>query len=107
MTMRHLTRDGKQVYETESLPGCNQIMVSFSVFTLPEHRGKGMGINHMMERLRHYKKLEYDVVICTVNVDNSVQRRILKQTGWEPAFVFNSTRTGNMIHLWYRHLVDV
>ena len=98
MSMRFANEFG--ACEVTTLPGCPQVAVSHSVFVRPEHRGKGHGSGNHLARLKRYKELHYDCVICTVAATNVREQAILKKNGWKCLSEFHSTNTGHGVQIW-------
>ncbi len=59
-----------------------QIGIFHNVYIKREHRGKGIGSKFHKHRLEAAKRYGYSTVICTVNVDNVVELRILEKNNW-------------------------
>ena len=84
--------------EIDSLPGCSQIGVSHSVFCPPEHRTKGAGTEANRRRLTLMKAdYGYDYALCTVDLSNHAQLRILAANGWTQLDSFLSSKTGHKV----------
>lgn len=88
--------------EITSLPGCSQIAVSHSVFVPVKSRGTGLGKAAHSKRLKVIKDLGYDVAICTVDLSNIAQVKILQANGWKCAFMFNSSKTSNDVGIFVK-----
>lgn len=89
------------VGEIDTLPGCSQVCVSHSVFLPPHHRGDGLGTEANKSRQQiAFEQLNYDMMLCTVDADNKVQKAILKHNGWKYLEFFKSRKTGHMVELW-------
>lgn len=89
--------------EVTSLPGCGQIAVSHGVYAPPALRGNGFGHKAHNARLLELKRLGYDAVICTMDLSNCAQLRILEAHGWHIAGIpFKSSKTGHSIQMWMR-----
>jgi hypothetical protein len=90
--------------ELTSLPGCSQIVVSHDVF-VPNHlRGNGLGKLSHFDRLDQMRTLGYDVAMCTANLSNAAQLHILEGSDWLRVFQFKSSKTGNDVGVFMKHL---
>lgn len=83
--------------EIDSLPGCSQIAVIHSAFVDPEMRNKGYGRSNNTERLNKCHDLGYDMALCTVDLSNKNQLKILKKNGWMILTKFKSRKTGHTV----------
>ena len=92
------------VGEITTLPGNSQIAVSHSVYLPPQLRGKGWGRKAHDARLKEAKRLGYQLLLCTVVVDNEPQIKLLREFGWSLCAGFCSKKTGNDVQLWSYHL---
>lgn len=90
------------VGEIDDLPGCSQIAVSHSVFALKKGAGQGRQANE--QRLNIMAELGYDYTLCTSNLTNGPQRTILESNGWTLLASFTSSKTGNLVGVWGRHV---
>lgn len=90
--------------EIDNLPGCSQVAVFHSVFVREQDRGKGIGRSAHAFRLQEAKDLGYNLVMCTVNEKNIAEIKILKEYGWKEATSFDSTKTGNSVLLFTKHI---
>lgn len=95
---------GGVIGEIDNLPGCSQIAVFHSVFVLPGLRGKGLGKQAHAERLVEAENLGYDVAMCTAQLSNEPQIRILEENKWERVHVFTSKKTGNAVGIFIKEL---
>lgn len=91
-------------YELNPFPGCNQLTVSNHAFIAPEFRGKGLGDIQHKQRLHTAKVLGYDYMICTVNSENEVEKKILVKNNWVRLDTFRNSETGNNVEIWGRVL---
>lgn len=91
-------------YELNSFPGSNQIVVSNHAFIYPEYRGKGQGQIQHANRLAMATSLGYDVIVCTVNAKNDVEKHILRKNHWHQTHCFVSTETDNGLEVWFKTL---
>ena len=91
------------VGEISSCPGNSQIAVSHGVFNT--NKGNGAATQANAERLAHLKEvLGYDYALCTVCEDNDAQLHILYQNQWEYLDSFKSSKTGNTVLIYGKHL---
>lgn len=91
--------------EIDSLPGCTQIGVSHSVFCPPEHRNKGRGTEANKRRLTAMKvDYGYDYALCTVDMNNAAQVRVLAANGWKCLSMFTSSKTGHLVGIYGKPL---
>lgn len=89
------------VGELDTLPGCSQIAVSHSVFLPPDRRGNKIGtLANKSRQDTAFDELNYDMMICTIDQANIVQRSILVTNGWECLASFKSRKTGHTVELW-------
>jgi RimJ/RimL family protein N-acetyltransferase len=87
--------------EIDSLPGCSQVAVFHSVFN-PGEKAKGVGRLAHDARLQEAHHLGYDVAMCTVNMENIPQLRILEKAGWTNVTSFKSSKTGHTVGVFFR-----
>lgn len=59
-----------------------QIGIFHDVYIEREHRGKGIGSQFHKDRLEFAKREGYKTVVCTVNIHNKVEQRILEKNNW-------------------------
>ncbi len=64
---------------------------SSNVYIHPDHRGKGLGLRFLRDRMAVWKALGLSAVFCSVNTENAVQRRLLVRAGWHRHFDINNT----------------
>ncbi|TXH41957.1 MAG: hypothetical protein E6Q97_36520 [Desulfurellales bacterium] len=91
-------------YSLDNLPGCSQVCVSHDLFFESEHRGKGNGKRRHTDRLDAIKELGYDYALCTVDLKNAAQIRILTEAGWQCLAGFISSKTGNHVRIYGRRI---
>lgn len=96
--------NGVATYEIDSLPGCSQVAVSHAMFIAPEFRGQHRSYEEGARRIQQLEALEYDYALATVDLTNRAQIKQLIKNGWTCLNVFNSSRTGNAIGIYGRHL---
>ena len=91
--------------EIDTLPGCTQVAISHGVFVPIPKRGQGAGKAAQASRLSVLKEgLGYDYAVCTVNLANAAQLKILTDAGWEHLTSFSSSKTGNNVAIFGRLL---
>lgn len=91
--------------EIDTLPGCTQVAISHGVFVPLGERGKGKGKAAQAARLSVLKEgLGYDYAICTVDLKNEVQLKVLTEAGWSYLTSFPSSKTGNNVAIFGRQL---
>lgn len=90
--------------EIDNLPGCSQVAVFHSVFVLPDERGQRKGINAHVDRILEAERLGYDAAICTVNLANKAQLRILEEHQWKCVHQFTSLKTENRVGIFVRDI---
>lgn len=100
--MRYGNENGS--YSIVELPGCAQIAVSVHSFVYPQRRGKGNGKLEHARRLKVIKRLGYDVVLCTVNLGNSREVKILNGAGWTMLTSFKSSSSQNEVGIFSKHI---
>lgn len=87
--------------EVDSLPGCSQVAVSHAVYVPMELRGKGLGKQANDSRLQFLKEhLGYDYTLCTVDMANEAQIKILIGNGWRFLDNFRSSKTGHLVGIY-------
>ena len=68
----------------DQLPGDESgIAIMSGVYIPPDQRGDGIGSKQHEERLQWLKENGFEAVLCTVNIGNKPQLKILKKNGWE------------------------
>lgn len=102
--MRIVDSSGYVFGELSTLLGCSQIVVSHDVFVSPAKRDQGLGNRAHIERLKYMRSLGYDYAICTVNMENKYQVKILETNDWDKLSEFYSTKTGHTVGLFGRKL---
>jgi hypothetical protein len=95
---------GGVIGEIDNLPGCSQVAVFHSVFVPPKERGVGNGRIAHAERLVEAEHLGYDLCICTAQLSNTAQIRILESYNWTKIKEFTSTKTGNLVGVFIKDL---
>jgi RimJ/RimL family protein N-acetyltransferase len=91
--------------EVDNLPGSSQVAVFHSAFVKPELQNKGYGSLAHEDRLLTAKhELGYDYALCTVDVSNAKQIKILVGFGWKELDTFKSSKTGHTVALYGRGL---
>jgi L-amino acid N-acyltransferase YncA len=91
------------VGEIDSLPGCSQVAVFHSVFN-PTERQKGRGKIAHQARLDKARYLGYNLAVCTVDLNNVAQLKILESFGWKQAEIFCSSKTGHRVGLFTKEI---
>ncbi len=89
--------------EIDSLPGCSQVAVFHSVFN-PGEKAKGVGRIAHDARLHEAHQLGYDAAMCTVNMENIPQLRILEKAGWKNVHSFKSIKTGHTVGIFVKEI---
>lgn len=102
--MRTVDASGFVFGELDSLPGCSQIVVSHSVFSVSPVKGNGSGKKAHAERLAYMRSLGWDYALCTVNSENKAQLAILKRFQWKHLDSFTSDKTGHLVYLYGKAL---
>lgn len=100
--MRYVDSSGFVFGEVDSLPGCSQVAVSHSVFSVSKLPRAGSKAH--AERLAYLRSLGYDYVLCIVNSTNAKQLSILKRFQWKPLDTFTSDKTGHFVCLYGKAL---
>lgn len=88
--------------EITTMPGCTQIGVSHGVFS--RVRGSGMAVEANHERCKAMVEMGYDYAVCTVDVSNTAQVKVLERNGWKFLSAFKSSKTGHVVSLYGRPL---
>ena len=96
--MRHVL--GGVPGELTTLPGCSQVVVSHSVFVPLSERGKGKGKSSNLARQQACRVLGYDLMVCTVDLNNLFQIKCLESNGWTLLISFVSNKTGHTVGLY-------
>lgn len=89
--------------EIDSLPGCSQVAVFHSVFN-PTERQKGRGRLAHDARIDQARFLGYNAAMCTVNMDNEAQLKILEKAGWKNVHSFKSIKTGHTVGIFVKEI---
>ena len=84
------------------LAGCPDVAISHNVWT--ETPGSGCGASASLSRCNQLRNDGYSAVICTVNADNQVQKKILLKNGWSFGLSFRSRRNGHKVEIWTKEL---
>jgi GNAT superfamily N-acetyltransferase len=88
----------KGIFHIDSLPGCDQVAVSHSVFLFPRFRGKGHGKQFSSHRRDVTRQLGFDYVLCTVAEDNEAQLATMGED-WIELGSFYSKKTSRVVLL--------
>lgn len=91
-------------YELNPFPGSNQIVVSNHAFIYPKYRGTGKGKTQHEQRLMKARELGYDLIVCTVNSNNLIEKHILDKYGWSKGAEFRSTETNHLLEMWSKEI---
>lgn len=79
------------------LPGNHHITVSHNVYTMPDHRNKGIG--NLMNLIRIEMCEEAGTqLLATVSYSNDTQGKIMQKNGWKPVHAYRGTLTQLYIH---------
>ena len=91
--------------EIDTLPGCSQVGVSHSVYCPEALRGKGIA-SEANKRRTVFMKMDYgyDYALCTVDLANLPQIKIMQVNGWRRLDAFTSSRTGHLVGLFGKGL---
>lgn len=100
-------RTDHSISDIENLPGTTQVGVSYGMFVFPWDRRMGWGTKEHPERLRQFQKLGYDYVLCTVNLGNEAQVKILERFGWKRLDWFRSAKTEHAVAVYGKDLTKV
>lgn len=99
--------------EIDSLPGCSQVAVFHSVFNPTERqKGRGRQVAAVAAQLKQFyaaridqaRFLGYNAAMCTVNMDNEAQLKILEKAGWNQVHSFNSIKTGHTVGIFVKEI---
>lgn len=93
-------------FSLSELPGCCGVVVSHGTWIKPEYRAMGIGKELSKIKMDIARYWGYTLMICTDRNDNTPQRRILKNNGWETVDSFVNLRTGNLINIDIKYLQD-
>ena len=86
------------------MAGCNGVCIARKVFIAPEYRGNGYGSIFCNLRGKIALKLGYSAIICTVVKGNIPQEKILAKNGYKNVGLFNNSKTGNDINVFFKAL---
>jgi hypothetical protein len=90
------------VGELSTMPGCDSIAISHGVFR--QHGEEGFGTAAAFERLMQIKELGYSATLCTVNLANLKELKILENTGWQQIANFTNPKTNHDVGLFFNIL---
>lgn len=76
---------------------CCGICVSTEAEVRPDFQHKGLGRALNSLRIDIARALGYGLLLCTDDVANEYQRKILKQNGWKDVHEFINPRTGHRV----------
>ena len=88
--------------EITTMPGCTQIGISHAVYSINPGSGKGALANGARCEAMH--GMGYDYALCTVDVQNEAQLKILRQNGWRCLDTFRSRKTGHHVAVYGKDL---
>jgi len=86
------------------MAGCNGVCIARRVIIVPEFRGKGYGSIFCNLRGILAFQLGYSAIICTVVKGNIPQEKILAKNGYKNVGLFNNSKTGNEINVFFKAL---
>lgn len=90
--------------EITSLPGCSQVGVSHSLYVPIEKRNQGLATSAAPNRFKFFvEDLGYDYLLCTIDNNNTTQKKILLANGWYQHVIFKSSKTGHNVALFGKH----
>lgn len=82
------------------LPGNPQIAWSFGAFVYEAHRGQGIGQLLHTRRLSEAKAEGIKLMLCSVNSQNTVQLRLLRNNGWSHVSSCRPKNDGSTVEIW-------
>lgn len=84
-------------FSLSELPGCCGILVSHNAHVCQEYRGRGVGtlLNELRIHMAH--KFRYSILLCTTDIYNKAENKVLDRNKWKSIQKFKNERTGNSI----------
>lgn len=83
-------------FTLNSMPGTWEVVISSGAYVNYDYRGKGFGTALNLIRQYMARKMGYKVMMCTDNLDNEPQRKILAKTGWQDIYTFDGNVGGQV-----------
>lgn len=96
--MRYVSDYG--AFEVSPTPGQPQLAHCHGFFIVPSGRGKGLGTSQKEAQMKVLTDELFDYATCTVDSNNTAQKRVLAKTGWKLLDTFDNSRTGGKTELW-------
>lgn len=86
-------------FELICLPGCCGIVISTDAIVNEKYRNLGLGtlLNEM--RIGIAYQWDYPLILCTDNIKNIPQQKILEKNGWNNIHKFYNNRTANDVSI--------
>ena len=97
---RHST--GYGAYIIEPMPSQPQLALCHGFFVKHDMRGRGLAHTLKADQGAQLQADGYDYAICTVDVANLAQQRVVEAAGWKRLAEFKSAKTGGqtLIYGW-------
>jgi len=88
------------IFKLGELEGCCAILISYNTYISEALRGKGYARLLMDLKKEIARLLGYSYLICTTLKNNSVEKQVLKRTGWKKIKNLYNSRTGNHLEMY-------
>lgn len=75
-------------FSFQTMPGCNAVVLSVHSYVTIRFRGKGLGTLLNAFRIELARSYGYSLILCTNELNNVPQRRILYRNNWEDYIKF-------------------
>ena len=85
-------------------PNCSAIAISHDCYVNYAHRKKGLGSEAHEERIKQAISNDCGLMLCTVNQENVVEKKILINYNWTLLKTFIDPCSENTIELWCKTL---
>src|SRR5574341_295163 len=91
-------------FELIPMINCCGILVSTKAYVDNEYRDRGLGTLLNQVRIDIARYLGYGILLCTNDISNEPQQKILTKNGWKQIFKFVNPRTKNTIGI---HIINL
>ena len=88
------------IFKLSEFEGCCAILISYNTYISEALRGKGYARLLMYLKKEIARLLGYSYLICTTLKNNSVEKQVLKRTGWKKIKNLYNSRTGNHLEMY-------
>lgn len=77
-------------FSFQTMPGCSAVVLSIHSYVQHKYQGKGLGTLLNAFRIELARAYGYSLILCTSELNNVPQRRILYRNNWEDYITFQA-----------------